>query len=311
MALNSDEYVLKVYKAISSSEEIISEVRALSLEGSEYIPKLLYSGFYFDVRGWCIIMEIVSGGTFLHHINNRNSIFTAKAKQTINYQLALALEYLHSNNLTHGYSHSHFYFVPTLIFFSDLKPDNVGLNADGHVRLFDFGNSRDIGKGDLVLPKQVVHFSAPEVFQGKPAGAASDRYSYGVVVATFIQKRIPFLDKEEEKVQAAVLKGDFDITLIKSELARDMIKKLLVVDPQTRLKSLTTHEYFTNVLKHPTFIPPSTTLPTVKPEFVDRDVISRDICNDLIKEALRLPAAFPEKVTAAAGDAKPTRYLRK
>ena len=91
----------KVYIRLDATDSIYAEVNAYTNCISEYIPKMLYSG-YNEKQQWCLILEFADGGTLQHHINN-NSNISFEGKRTIAYQLALALECLHRNKLTHGY----------------------------------------------------------------------------------------------------------------------------------------------------------------------------------------------------------------
>ena len=82
-------------------EGIIAEVKVLSsLDGCKYIPFMLYCGMN-QFREWCLVMERFDGGTLQYHIINKSNILP-EGKQTIVYQLAIALDYLHDSFLTHG-----------------------------------------------------------------------------------------------------------------------------------------------------------------------------------------------------------------
>ena len=81
-------------------KELLAEVKVLSLGGCEYIPSMLYAGLNQQYQ-WCIIMELIDGGTLQHHIDT-NSQISPEGKQTIAYQLALAVDYLHDQYLVHG-----------------------------------------------------------------------------------------------------------------------------------------------------------------------------------------------------------------
>ena len=97
----SSLFVEKVFK--DSSTDIVAEVRALTL-GCEYIPKLIFCGINQDGR-WCLVMEYIEGGTLLDHLMNelyQEVEVSPEAKRTIAYQIAVALEFLHARNLTHG-----------------------------------------------------------------------------------------------------------------------------------------------------------------------------------------------------------------
>ena len=81
-------------------KEMIAEVKVLSLGGCEYIPTMLYAGQNQQYQ-WCIIMELIEGGTLKYHIEIKSQI-SPEGKQTIAYQLALAIDYLHDHYLAHG-----------------------------------------------------------------------------------------------------------------------------------------------------------------------------------------------------------------
>ena len=75
------------------------------------------------------------------------------------------------------------------IVFRDLKPDNVGFDGEGKVKIFDFGLAKELD------PKQHTRngmytmsggtgsrrFMAPEVSLSKPYGTSADLYSFGIL----------------------------------------------------------------------------------------------------------------------------------
>ena len=93
-------FVKKIVRNIYECETVVAEVKVLSLGDCQFIPKLVYSG-YTSLCEWCLILEHIDAGDLWKHIHN-GSIILQKNKITIAYQLAIALDYLHSNFLSHG-----------------------------------------------------------------------------------------------------------------------------------------------------------------------------------------------------------------
>ena len=96
-------YVAKFLKVLHP-KSLKAEVRAMSFDECEYLPKLVYSGPFRDSK-WCLIMDFADGGdlqTIRFDLESKKKDIPLEGKRTILYQMALGLEFLHSKNLTHG-----------------------------------------------------------------------------------------------------------------------------------------------------------------------------------------------------------------
>ena len=111
MKLNKDSPLLvqKICRSIENVWNQRVEACSLSYFYSEYIPKLVYSG-YTDDGKWCTVMEYFSGGSLEYHIDEeiirqrrfQQPNINDQQKKFIAYQLALAIEYLQKEEFTHG-----------------------------------------------------------------------------------------------------------------------------------------------------------------------------------------------------------------
>jgi serine/threonine protein kinase len=100
----------------------------------------------------------------LFYLLRRNKKFPEDVAKFYAAEILLALEYLHSRN----------------IIYRDLKPENVLLDQDGHIKLTDFGLSK------VCFSEKQVTFSicgtpeyiAPEIIQGKGYTQTADWFSF-------------------------------------------------------------------------------------------------------------------------------------
>ena len=138
--------------------------------------------------------------------------------------------------------------VTLLFFFSDLKPNNIVLTADGHVRLIDFGLAKSHRFQRLqILPHQIAHYSSPEVWNEQPAGLASDWFPYGVIITYLFQLRLPFEGDNIQVIRRRAQSGQPNLDDMPSEYPdsiKKFIKKLLAVEPADRLKQVSSDEFF-------------------------------------------------------------------
>lgn len=80
----------------------------------------------------------------------------------------------------------------------DIKPQNILQNADGSVKIADFGVADIVGDHDLLKKTEgTYHFMAPECVTKEPnpdgySGKAADIWALGVTFFAFIYYRAPF-----------------------------------------------------------------------------------------------------------------------
>jgi serine/threonine protein kinase len=85
--------------------------------------------------------------------------------ETIALPISDAMEYLHSRH----------------IIFRDLKPENMGFDSEGTVKLFDFGLARETNPTQrLSSITGSLSYMAPEVAQSQPYGLPADVFSFGI-----------------------------------------------------------------------------------------------------------------------------------
>jgi serine/threonine protein kinase len=158
-----------------------------------------------------------------------------KEKMTLLRQLTDAIAHVHSRGVV----------------YRDLKPANLMISGKKPRRLtlIDFGRATHLDREDRIAnqpPLGTSLFQAPEVEQRGSYGQQSDMWSVGVIIYLIISGRMPF----EHSVQGLykVLAGayePFDETF--TSAARDLVGKLLLVDPDKRLNAAqcAQHPFFT------------------------------------------------------------------
>ena len=152
------------------------EAEAASKMTHHNIVNLLDVGMDGDNR--YLVMEYVQGKTLKEVIQERGRLSAPLACQ-IAIRILSALEHAHRNGIVHR----------------DIKPQNILVHADGHIKVADFGiariaDSATLSRGDMVMGS--VHYFSPEQARGESASATSDIYSTGVVLYEMLTGRVPF-----------------------------------------------------------------------------------------------------------------------
>ena len=125
-------------------------------------------------------MEFIDGHPITEYANAIGIDVDARLRLLI--EVAEALAYAHRRNVIHR----------------DIKPTNILVNADGQVKLLDFGIAKLLkGESGPTLTHQRMgpmtpEYAAPEQFRGGELSAATDIYQFGVLLFRLLAGRLPY-----------------------------------------------------------------------------------------------------------------------
>ena len=177
-----------------------------------------------------IVMEYVPGGELFDHLCDHGAM-SEKDAATLISELGGAIAILHAQGMCHA----------------DIKPENLLLTKDGHVKLVDFGLSCQFAlrDGRRTDPNQegatgTMAYWAPEVFTDGP-GLPNDLWALGVVTYMLLTAGHPFDDNgqaDDETVRKNIVEGEPNMAEWPSSAsaeARHVVERLLDKDPSSRL----------------------------------------------------------------------------
>ncbi len=136
-----------------------------------------------------LVMELVPGEALSSILEREKTISEQRVLEII-VQTARALSAAHREGLVHR----------------DIKPGNLLITPEGHVKITDFGIARVTNQVPLTQTGQVmgtVQYLAPEQATGKPATAASDIYSLGIVAYEALAGKRPFTGENQMAIAMA------------------------------------------------------------------------------------------------------------
>ncbi len=127
-----------------------------------------------------MVMEWVEGRLLRQILNEQRQLPSERAVR-IALKICAALEYIHSQGVVHR----------------DLKPENVMIDAEGNIKLIDFGIAAHIGARRLTFAKftqtmGTPDYISPEQVKGKRGDARSDIYALGVMLYEMLTGKVPF-----------------------------------------------------------------------------------------------------------------------
>lgn len=164
----------------SRDEEFLSRFEREAITASKMshhnIVNLLDVGQEGNMR--YLVMEYVKGKTLKDMIQDKGAVQPQVACQ-IAIRILSALQHAHQNGIIHR----------------DIKPQNVLVHSEGHIKVADFGIARVAGSSTLTKTDSVmgsVYYFSPEQARGGQVTAASDLYSVGVVMYEMLTGQVPF-----------------------------------------------------------------------------------------------------------------------
>ncbi|CAA3008724.1 probable serine threonine kinase IRE [Olea europaea subsp. europaea] len=250
-----DLFAIKVLKKAdmickNAVESILAERDILISVRNPFVVRFFYS---FTCReNLYLVMEYLNGGDLFSLLRNLGCLEEDVARIYIA-EVVLALEYLHSLNVIHR----------------DLKPDNLLIGPDGHIKLTDFGlskvgliNSTDdlsglpaylgddkpkasAAQSSVKREQRQKHavvgtpdYLAPEMLLGTGHGATADWWSVGVTLFELLVGIPPFNAEHPHQIFDNIMNRNIPWPKVPEEIsheAYDLIEKLLIENPVQRL----------------------------------------------------------------------------
>jgi serine/threonine protein kinase len=152
-----------------------------------------------------VVMEFVAGRTLDQAFAGAPALFPGEAVRIVE-QCASALDYAHGRGVIHR----------------DIKPANIMLQADGAVKITDFGIARVAQFKPLTQSGMIVgspHFMAPEQWKGEPATGRTDQYALAAVAYALLTGHRPF---ESETMASLAAKALYQEPLPASAVNRSL-----------------------------------------------------------------------------------------
>ncbi|KAF1575769.1 cGMP-dependent protein kinase 2, partial [Eudyptes moseleyi] len=203
-------------------EHIYSEKKILEQICSPFIVKLYRT--FKDSKYVYMLLEACLGGELWSLLRDRGSFDEATTKFCVGC-VTEAFDYLHH----------------TGIIYRDLKPENLILDAEGYIKLVDFGFAKKIGSGQKTWTFcGTPEYVAPEVILSKGHDFSVDFWSLGILVYELLTGSPPFSGADQMMTYNLILKGieKLDFPKIITRRPEDLIRRLCRQNPTERLGNL-------------------------------------------------------------------------
>ncbi|KAK5464690.1 serine/threonine protein kinase [Exophiala xenobiotica] len=213
------------------------------------VVRLYYT--FQDERSLYFVLDLCPGGELLG-VLKRMSTFDEECTRFYGAQILDTVEYMHSRGVIHR----------------DLKPENLLLDENKYIKVTDFGTAKLLperkdldGRVDFEPDSTTssenransfvgtAEYVSPELLTDKNACKASDLWAFGCILYQLLAGRPPFKASNDYQTFQKIVNLDYDFPRGFPDLARDLVERLLVLDPQRRLslEHAKNHPFFAGI----------------------------------------------------------------
>lgn len=216
-------------------DHIFSEKFLLSRLACPFIIRLY--GTFQDQKHLFMLLEYAIGGELFTYLRRagRFSLGTTKFYAA---EIVCALEYMHNLNIV----------------YRDLKPENLLLDARGHIKIADFGFAKVIPDNKTWTLCGTPEYLAPEIILGRGHGRPVDWWALGILIYEMMAGFPPFYDETPFLIYEKILAGKLEFPPHFDAQLCDLLTGLLQPDPQRRLgcgaagaEDVKSHSWFSGV----------------------------------------------------------------
>ena len=212
------------------------------------VVRLYYT--FQDERSLYFVLDMCTGGELLG-VLKRMTTFDEECTRFYSAQILDTIEYMHKRGVIHR----------------DLKPENVLMDDNKHIKITDFGTAKLLGErkdsgGRTTFESDssnsenrassfvgTAEYVSPELLTDKSACKASDLWAFGCIVYQLLAGRPPFKAGNEYQTFQKIVALEYDFPRGFPAEARDLVERLLVLEPQRRLtiEHIKNHPFFDGI----------------------------------------------------------------
>ncbi|KAL9645685.1 hypothetical protein ABK040_003418 [Willaertia magna] len=184
-------------------------------------------GYFHDKNNVYLIIEYAPRGEMYNYLQKCQR-FTEEQTSKFMCQMAKALQYCAKKHVIHR----------------DIKPENILLDADGEIKLSDFGWAVHAPSKKRNTLCGTLDYLPPEMIEKQPHDVTVDLWCIGVLCYEFLTGNPPFYSTNDKSTMKNIVSVKYSFPEYVGDEARDLVKKLLVKDPTKRIT-------LEDVLEHP------------------------------------------------------------
>ena len=194
---------------------------------------VLVYGTFQDNENLYIVEEFLQGGDMLRMLRYVRS-FNVDLTRFYAAEIVCALSHLHLRS----------------IIYRALKPENIALDGQGHLRLIDFGMAKRLRDGEKTMTLcGTPDYLAPEVILGEGHREPVDWWTLGILLYELLVGKPPFVDKSIPALYHKILTTEVTYAKQIDPIAEDLISLLLIKDQtqRIRLDEVKGHRFFEEI----------------------------------------------------------------
>lgn len=234
--INNDTDNAYAVKILRSSQDVSAEIDALTqCRGHSNIVSIV--DVMKDEAFTYIVTEWLAGSELFKYAKEQH--LPESDVRGIFKEILHAVTHMHNKNIAHR----------------DLKLENIKFTSDNfnksNIKILDFGFACKINnKTKMSGPFYTLDYAAPEILSNKKYTESCDLWSMGVILYALLCGSLPFRRQKDvnaadrlntnNKVTARIKRGSIDLRNARwislSDLAKDLIRRLLTVTPEKRIK---------------------------------------------------------------------------
>ena len=135
-------------------------------------------------------------------------------------EIVMALEHIHSHSIA----------------YRDLKPENLLIDKEGHLKVTDFRFAKLVKDKTYTLCG-TPEYLAPEIIQSNGHDKNVDWWALGILTFEFLAGYPPFYDENPWEIYKKIIDGYFEFPPNFDSKVKDLITQLLANNPDERLGS--------------------------------------------------------------------------